>query len=134
MRHSGGWATKRHFVKLVHASIAPRDLPLPYLFFPSLLYTIIFFHGQRRKKEVGNPGSLNLERTINDVLAARARAARSFYDSRLEDPVRGKRPAVCPRWCIDTPWSHYKAHENTSVLIFILIVFFNRFHNDVTSN
>jgi len=85
------------FTKLVHALIAPQGLPLLYLFFPSLLYAIIFFHGRRRKKEVGNPGSLNLERTINDALGART-CIRSFYDSRLEDLVRGnRRGAIYPR-------------------------------------
>lgn len=62
-------------------------LCLSRVYFARRYYTVSF-HGRRRKKEVGNPGSLNLERTTNDAPRVRA-CIRSFYDSRLESPFRG---------------------------------------------
>lgn len=109
-RHPGGWVTESYDIRKTRSR---RSLEAsPRVYFARRYYTVSF-HGRRRKKEVGNPGSLNLERTTNDaprVLArAPARVHVGFYDSRRERVRFSRRYVDASCCCVVTLWKFIDA-------------------------
>lgn len=103
MRHPGGWVTESYDIRKTRSRLGRSPRGLPSLLFILPVAIIRFsFHGQKRKKEVGNPGSLNLERTTNDAPRERACVAFMALDGE-------------PR-CIDAsmPGDPRKIHDDAS--------------------